>query len=87
VKLPIKPMAFTLGIESLLSQLKAHMARDRFRDRHQENLKLKLKMLKQEQEVKKEEEDDDMADGKDSPKPGTSRSADVADGSQKESED
>lgn len=36
--------------ESLLSQLKAHMARARLRDRHQKNLKLKLELLKQEQE-------------------------------------
>lgn len=35
--------------ESLLSQLKAHMARSRLRDRHQEILKQKLEMLKQEQ--------------------------------------
>ena len=49
--------------ESLLSQLKAHMARSRLRDKHQENLKIKLLMLKQEQElssgVKKEQESDD----------------------------
>ncbi|CAH1971233.1 unnamed protein product [Acanthoscelides obtectus] len=37
--------------ESLLSQLKAHMARARLRDRHQENLKRKLEMLKAEQAV------------------------------------
>lgn len=37
--------------ESLLSQLKAHMARARLRDRHQENLKKKLEMLKAEQAV------------------------------------
>lgn len=35
--------------ESLLSQLKAHMARARLRDRHQENLRSKLEMLKREQ--------------------------------------
>lgn len=35
--------------ESLLSQLKAHMARARLRDRHQENLRKKLEMLKSEQ--------------------------------------
>lgn len=35
--------------ESLLSQLKAHMARARLRDQHQENLRNKLAMLKQEQ--------------------------------------
>ena len=34
--------------ESLLQQLKAHMARTRLRERHQENLKLKLQKLKQE---------------------------------------
>ncbi|XP_025835190.1 cactin isoform X2 [Agrilus planipennis] len=37
--------------ESLLSQLKAHMARARLRDRHQDNLKRKLEMLKAEQAV------------------------------------
>lgn len=49
--------------ESLLSQLKAHMARARLRDRHQENLRNKLEMLKKEQEssVKKEEDDDSEA--------------------------
>lgn len=35
--------------ESLLSQLKAHMARARLKDKHQENLRLKLELLKQEQ--------------------------------------
>lgn len=35
--------------ESLLSQLKAHMARARLKDKHQENLRAKLEMLKQEQ--------------------------------------
>ncbi|XP_059616518.1 splicing factor Cactin [Phlebotomus argentipes] len=35
--------------ESLLSQLKAHMARSRLRDRHQDNLKHKLQLLRQEQ--------------------------------------
>lgn len=34
--------------ESLLSQLKAHMARARLRDRHQQNLRKKLFQLKQE---------------------------------------
>lgn len=35
--------------ESLLSQLKAHMARARLKDKHQENLRLKLELLKREQ--------------------------------------
>lgn len=35
--------------ESLLSQLKAHMARARLRDQHQENLRHKLELLKSEQ--------------------------------------
>lgn len=35
--------------ESLLSQLKAHMARARLKDKHQANLRSKLEMLKQEQ--------------------------------------
>ncbi|CAH0713039.1 unnamed protein product, partial [Brenthis ino] len=37
--------------ESLLSQLKAHMARARLRDRHQQNLRRKLQLLKREQGV------------------------------------
>uniref|UniRef100_A0A182MQF5 Splicing factor Cactin n=1 Tax=Anopheles culicifacies TaxID=139723 RepID=A0A182MQF5_9DIPT len=51
--------------ESLLSQLKAHMARARLRDRHQDNLRSKLELLKKEQEmqVKKEEPSDDDAAG------------------------
>jgi hypothetical protein len=47
--------------ESLLSQLKAHMARARLRDRHQDNLKSKLELLKREQEeilIKTEDEDE-----------------------------
>lgn len=42
--------------ESLLSQLKAHMARARLRDRHQENLRKKLQVLKAEQGVAEEKE-------------------------------
>ncbi|XP_039759539.1 cactin [Pararge aegeria] len=37
--------------ESLLSQLKAHRARARLRDRHQDNLRRKLQLLKREQGV------------------------------------
>ncbi|XP_028130459.2 LOW QUALITY PROTEIN: cactin [Diabrotica virgifera virgifera] len=37
--------------ESLLSQLKAHMARARLRDRHQESLRRKLQVLKAEQAI------------------------------------
>ncbi|CAK1553138.1 unnamed protein product [Leptosia nina] len=37
--------------ETLLAQLKAHMARARLRDRHQENLRRKLQLLKTEQGV------------------------------------
>jgi len=47
--------------ESLLSQLKAHMARARLRDRHQDNLRRKLELLKAQQgvevTVKKESSD------------------------------
>uniref|UniRef100_A0A1B6D1W8 Splicing factor Cactin n=1 Tax=Clastoptera arizonana TaxID=38151 RepID=A0A1B6D1W8_9HEMI len=42
--------------ESLLSQLKAHMARARLRDRHQDNLRRKLEVLKAEQGVEIETE-------------------------------
>ena len=48
--------------ESLLSQLKAHLARARLRDKHKDHLRQKLELLKAEQ-----------AGGKgDSPVPGTS---------------
>lgn len=83
--------------ESLLSQLKAHMARARLRDRHQENLKMKLELLKREQEesfFKKEEtvvdENGSISDHANSPEPGsskdpmpsTSKSAETDDSSQ-----
>ncbi|CAH2042765.1 unnamed protein product, partial [Iphiclides podalirius] len=42
--------------ESLLSQLKAHMARARLRDRHQLNLRRKLQLLKREQGAEAEAE-------------------------------
>lgn len=54
--------------ESLLSQLKAHMARARLRDRHQENLRSKLEMLKREQE----ETDEQMQIDQDGEEPSTS---------------
>ncbi|CAH2089950.1 unnamed protein product [Euphydryas editha] len=41
--------------ESLLSQLNAHMARARLRDRHQQNLRRKLQLLKREQGVQPDE--------------------------------
>lgn len=64
--------------ESLLSQLKAHMARARLRDKHQENLKQKLEVLKREQEesllIKEESEDEEEIEIKPaSPQPGTSK--------------
>ena len=45
--------------ESLLSQLKAHLARARLRDRHSENLRKKLELLKAEQLGGEDEEADD----------------------------
>lgn len=71
--------------ESLLSQLKAHLARARLRDRHQQILKQKLELLKQEQEeslVKKEEqlsesESSSSNSRANSPKPGPSTSSDM----------
>ena len=42
--------------ESLLSQLKAHLARARLRDRHKDNLRKKLQLLKAEQSTKDKEE-------------------------------
>jgi hypothetical protein len=79
--------------ESLLSQLKAHMARSRLRDKHQQNLKSKLEMLKREQEtiVKKEISEDDVSSdsqagpsGMGSSKPGHSSKPDVSDESSQE---
>lgn len=46
--------------ESLLSQLKAHQARARLRERHRLNLRQKLELLKAEQGVKVELEDDQV---------------------------
>lgn len=57
--------------ESLLSQLTAHMARARLRDRHQENLRSKLEMLKREQE----ETDEQMQIEQDGEEPSTSSSS------------
>lgn len=55
-KISGKPEGVDIGYwESLLSQLKAHMARARLRDRHQENLRHKLEMLKAQQGVAGEE--------------------------------
>lgn len=51
-----KPEGVDIGYwESLLSQLKAHMARARLRDRHQENLRKKLEVLIAEQGVARAE--------------------------------
>lgn len=64
--------------ESLLSQLKAHMARARLRDRHQANLKAKLELLKREHEEisakveVKVEEEEISSEHSNSPKPSTS---------------
>lgn len=44
--------------ESLLSQLKAYIARARLRDRHQDNLKAKLALLKAEQGMDEQENDE-----------------------------
>lgn len=65
--------------ETLLSRLKAHMARARLRERHQENLRRKLFQLKQEQGVESEplfpcvkQEPRSPRDAESSPQPGTS---------------
>ncbi|PBC31659.1 hypothetical protein APICC_07490 [Apis cerana cerana] len=56
VKITGKPEGVDIGYwESLLSQLKAHMARARLRDRHQENLRKKLEVLIAEQGVARTE--------------------------------
>lgn len=57
--------------ESLLSQLKAHMARARLKDKHQENLRSKLEMLKQEQ-LEQQQQQGEARDEK----PGTSAAMD-----------
>lgn len=55
-KITGKPEGVDIGYwESLLSQLKAHMARARLRDRHQENLRKKLEVLIAEQGVARTE--------------------------------
>lgn len=62
--------------ESLLSQLKAHMARARLRDRHQSNLKAKLELLKREHEeisAKEEIKEEELSsEHSNSPRPSTS---------------
>lgn len=62
--------------ESLLSQLKAHMARARLRDKHQDNLRAKLAMLKREQEetALMQREIDEANSALSDPQPSTSRS-------------
>lgn len=45
--------------ETLLSQLKAHLARARLRDKHSDNLRRKLELLKAEQGVENEAEEDE----------------------------
>jgi len=56
VKLKERSEGVDIGYwESLLSQLKAHTARGRLRDRHQENLRSKLAQLKAEQAEKQAE--------------------------------
>ena len=46
--------------ESLLSQLKAHLARARLRDKHSENLRRKLAMLKAEQNIQASSADEEL---------------------------
>lgn len=62
--------------ESLLSQLKAHIARAQLRDRHQDNLKRKLELLKAEQGVDEREGQSDV-DEDDVPDPGTGTSESI----------
>ncbi|XP_047997249.1 cactin [Leguminivora glycinivorella] len=61
--------------ESLLSQLKAHMARARLRDRHQNNLRRKLQLLKQEQGVAAKPEPESRPDENPQPTGSTSPKA------------
>lgn len=59
--------------ESLLSQLKAHMARSRLRESHQQSLRLKLDLLRSEQVLLKQEktEQQEHAQEQDDNEPGT----------------
>ncbi|XP_044021298.1 cactin [Aphidius gifuensis] len=77
-KISGKPEGVDIGYwETLLSQLKAHMARARLRDRHQENLRKKLEVLKAEQGVAKAEsvinESDEHSDNTKIDEPSTSK--------------
>ena len=47
--------------ESLLSQLKAHLARARLRDKHSESLRRKLELLKNEQGIGSPDQDQEAA--------------------------
>ena len=58
--------------ESLLSQLKAHLARARLRDKHKENLKKKLELLKAEQNQEENDDGDDEDMGEEE-KPASTR--------------
>lgn len=63
-KISGKPEGVDIGYwESLLSQLKAHMARARLRDRHQDNLRHKLEMLKAQQGVAATGAEEETGDG------------------------
>ncbi|XP_047536179.1 cactin [Vanessa atalanta] len=69
--------------ESLLSQLKAHMARARLRDRHQQNLRRKLQLLKREQGVQPAA---DVAAQHDAPNERRSKSPEAAEAQESQSE-
>ncbi|KAL7287803.1 hypothetical protein TKK_0018178 [Trichogramma kaykai] len=70
--------------ESLLSQLKAHMARARLRDRHSENLKKKLDILMAEQGVATQEPKEESVEAE---SPSTSAAGIKNDQSQSENEE
>jgi hypothetical protein len=64
MKISGKPDGVDIGYwESLLSQLKAHMARVRLRDRHKDNLRHKLEMLKAQQGVAATGSEEETGDG------------------------
>nr|XP_012233515.1 PREDICTED: cactin [Linepithema humile] len=66
-KITGKPEGVDIGYwESLLSQLKAHMARARLRDRHQENLRKKLEVLIAEQGVARTENEAESSQAQES---------------------
>ncbi|XP_011264558.1 cactin [Camponotus floridanus] len=93
-KITGKPEGVDIGYwESLLSQLKAHMARARLRDRHQENLRKKLEVLIAEQGVARAENEAENSQAQESEplikqdEPSTSTAVDKNENSQDDNQE